>query len=90
MNIGNERVTDMLDTLFDVDASLNQWQQYTFQQICQVLDISLKINSKEYNGVKRSVQLWLKTIPDAPEPRLAHGGQRAPMVYFMPPLRGAS
>jgi len=88
MDLGNERVVDMLDSMFDSDASINLWKDYTFQQICQVLDLSLRVNSREYNSVKRTTVLWLRTIPDAPEPRAAHNGLRAPTVYKMPPLKG--
>jgi len=88
MEMGNERVVDMLDTLFDSDASINKWQKYTFQQICQLLDLSLRVNSREYNSVKRTVVLWLRSIPEAPEPRPAHGGLRAPQEYIMPPIKG--
>lgn len=86
MDMGDDRLVDALDNLFDVDMPLHSWQEYSFQQVLALLNMSINGADKSY--AKRTITLWLRSIPGAREPYLKHSGKRAPLVYLMPPLIG--
>lgn len=86
MDMGDDRLVDALDNLFDVDMPVSSWQEYSFQQVLALLNMSVSSADKGY--AKRTIILWLRSIPGSRDPYLKHTGKRAPLVYLMPPLMG--
>lgn len=55
-------VPNRLSSLLDHTQPLDQWQPYTFPQVCTLLGIKPRTNSAEHRQAKRALIHWLQSI----------------------------